>query len=117
MGITILAVIAVIALIGTVFVLNQKENAAQDSMSARVSALEGEWNKMMQAKVTQAEFAELEDSVFGLQSRMEEITAALAKAELLATKPQTVELQQKKPFYVQLVPKNLAPAKKKPVKK
>jgi hypothetical protein len=117
MGLTILAVIAVIALIGTVFVLNQKENAAEEAMLARVSALEGEWNKMLQAKVTQAEFAELEDSVFGLQSRMEEITAALAKAELLANKPQTVELQQKKPFYVQLVPKNLEPTKKKPVKK
>lgn len=117
MGITILALIAVVALIAAVVVVNEKSFAEKESVLARLSALEGDYNRLINSKITQVEFAELEDSVFGLQSRMEEITAALSKAEASAGKPQAVELQQKKPFYVQLVPKNLEPAKKKPLKK
>lgn len=117
MGIIIIAVVAVIALIGAVFVYNQEEASHLRALSERISALEAEHRLNVKGKVTQADLAEVEDQIFGVQSRLEKIEQSISAVETAAAKASVVELQQKKPFYVQLVPKNLEPAKKKPAVK
>lgn len=110
MGIVIIAAIAIIALIGAVFVHNQQETEAYRALLERISNLERQQREQTTKKVDHADLLEVENQITALELKLNH---AVEKSETEVGRAQVVELTQKKPFYVQLVPKNLTPPKKK----
>ena len=114
MGVIFVAGIAVIALIGIVFVYAQKESSKYEDLLARVSQLEAE----VKAEIQDGNgFAtEIEETLHGLRTDVDTLFSKASQAPK-QTDPPTVQIKQSRPFYVQLVPKNLTPTKKKATSK
>jgi hypothetical protein len=110
MGVIIIAGIAVIALIGIVFIYAQKESSKYEDLLTRVTQLEAEVRAEVQDGNAFA--TEIEESIHGLKTDVDTLLSKASQVPKPAD-PLTVQLKQSRPFYVQLVPKDLTPAKKK----
>ena len=110
MGMVVLSVVAVIALIGAVYIFIKSEDVSNEALLSRIADLESAVARVDRQMVKQQDMAEIEDSVFKLEAELDKAKSAheVLYKQWAANK---VEIDQKKPFYVHLIPPKVPAAK------
>lgn len=112
MGMVVLAAIAVIALIGSVFIFVRSEDNANTALMSRLSDLESAVARLDRSMIKNSDMAEIEDSMARMESELNAAKEAIAVYRDVVKNYKPAEFDQKKPVFVHLV--NPVIAKPKP---
>lgn len=103
-GLYFIVAIAVLALIGITVVFAKKDDVQNEALLSRLKDLESAVARLDRSSAKQSDLAEIEDMVAELSAKLNQSNEVIELYQSIVKNQKPIEIAQKKPFFVQIVP-------------